>query len=145
MTYAGAKSNTATELKELLGLSNFKSDQDIFNSIKTILSKLNNLSTDSVSLITANKIFPNNKFNVSKAYVNLIKSNFNNDVQQLNFADNKQSAKIINDWVSEKTKKKINNAISQSESIIIPPEVSVSSHVIGLKVNKSKSNKRIKF
>lgn len=109
MTYAGAKAETASELKSVLGLNNFKNEQEIFAANKSIIGDLK--SSGNISLNTANKIYPNNNFKMSKEFVEIIKNSFNSQIEQLNFADNIKSAQTINSWVSNQTNNKINNLV----------------------------------
>jgi serpin B len=110
MCYIGAKNETASQLKSLLNFSNFK-DDDILRLNSELMDALNNQIGDQVTLNTANKIYPNEGFNIRKEFVDSIVKNFHSEVQQLNYSDAEGSAKIINDWVSLKTKEKINNLV----------------------------------
>jgi serpin B len=109
MTYAGAKAETAGELKAALALNGFKNDQDIFESNKATIANLKSVGT--VSMNTANKIYPNNNFKLGKSFSEIIKNYFGSQVEQLNFADNVKSAQVINSWVSNQTNNKINDLV----------------------------------
>ena len=54
-------------------------------------------------------------FQVKPEFVTLLKDNFNSEVQELNFAKNKESAETINQWVSDKTKEKIKDLIQMDD------------------------------
>jgi len=111
MCYAGAKNETAQQLKDLLVVSKL-SDTEILDLNNKYLSNINeNLGSD-VTINTANKIYPNVGFEVKKDFLDLIAKNFHSDVQQLNYSQPGESAATINKWVAEKTHDKIKNLIS---------------------------------
>jgi serpin B len=111
MSYAGAKSSTATELKNLLGFAGFKTDQDIFDAFQKNQTALTKSSSGDVALNTANKLYPNADFKVGSQFSKTLQSSFGSQVQQLNFANNVEASKTINDWVSSQTKSKIKDLV----------------------------------
>lgn len=86
MCYIGAKNETAAQLKSLLKFNNL-SDDDILRFNSELMVSLNTQIGDQVTLNTANKIYPNEGFNIRKEYVDSVVKNFHSDVQQLNFSD----------------------------------------------------------
>ena len=86
MCFIGAKNETASQLKSLLKFNNL-SDDDILRLNSELMVALNTQIGDQVTLNTANKIYPNEGFNIRKEYVDSIVKNFHSDVQQLNFSD----------------------------------------------------------
>lgn len=111
MCYAGAKNETAKQLKDLLHISSL-SDEQIFELNQKYLSNINqNLGSD-VTINTANKIYPMQGFDVKKEYLDVLSKNFHSDVQAVDFAKSSESASTINQWVAEKTREKIKNLIS---------------------------------
>lgn len=111
MCYAGARNETAKQLKDLLHVSNL-SDEQIMELNHKYLSNINqNLGSD-VIINTANKIYPNVGFEIKKDFLDLIAKHFHSDVQQVNYSKPAESANTINQWVAEKTKDKIKNLIS---------------------------------
>lgn len=112
MCYFGAQNETATQLRKLLHLETLN-DQEILELNKTYISHLNDLGKD-ISLNTANKIYPLIGFNVKQEFIDSLGKNFFAEVQELDFSKNKESAKTINDWVSQKTVNKVNDLIDPS-------------------------------
>jgi serine protease inhibitor len=64
----------------------------------------------------ANKIYVKNGLSIKPSFNEIATKKFDSETQSINFADNKQSAKIINDWVGEKTNNKISD-LMKAESL----------------------------
>ena len=109
MCFAGAKGETAKELKSLLNFENF-TDEEVMSIKRNYIAHLNNLNGE-IALNTANKIYPLINYQVKPEFVSLLQENFKSEVQELDFARNKESAETINQWVSDKTKDKIKDLI----------------------------------
>ena len=109
MCYIGAKDNTAAQLKQVLGFEKLENDQ-VLKLSGELMRNLNSLS--SVELNVANKIYPMTGFEIKKDFSDSLIKHFKTEVQSLNFAQNVESAKTINDWVEQKTNEKIKNLIS---------------------------------
>lgn len=112
MCFAGAEGETATQLKELLNLDEFEKKEDIYKITKSYLTKINEASTSSLTLNTANKLYPRQGLDLEKKFVDAVRSHFLSEVQSLDFAKNTESAKSINDWVATQTKDKIKDLVS---------------------------------
>ena len=112
MCYFGAKEETSNQLKGLLHLNEFSDDDQLLQEIRTYLTSLNRNMSDSVSLNTANKIYPRSGFALQNDFVDKIRNGFAGDVQELDYEQKEMAAKIINDWVEAQTAKKITNLIS---------------------------------
>ena len=110
MCFAGAKGETAKELKSLLNFDNF-TDEEVMNIKRDYITHLNNLNGE-IALHTANKIYPSINTQVKPEFVSLIENNFKSEVQALDFSRNEESAETINQWVSNKTKDKIKELIA---------------------------------
>ena len=80
MCLAGAKEETAKELKSLLSFDNFL-DEEIMNIKRNYIAHLNNLNGE-IELNTANKIYQMINFQVKPEFVTLLKDNFNSEVQE---------------------------------------------------------------
>jgi serine protease inhibitor len=108
MVYAGSKSETADQLKQLLSLDEFENMDQLLNSINSYLTKLNTeINSKDIQLNTANKLYPRNGFNINQLYLNILKTHFHSEVQQLDYNNALQASKTINDWVLAQTKDKI--------------------------------------
>lgn len=108
MCYIGAKENTAAQLKQVLGFENLDNNGVLALSGE-LMKSLNAL--DSVELNVANKIYPMTGFEIKKDFADALIKNFQTEVQSLDFAQNAEAAKTINDWVEQKTKNKITNLV----------------------------------
>ncbi|CAF0726935.1 unnamed protein product [Brachionus calyciflorus] len=113
MCHAGAKTETAEQLKSLLSFSNLSNDE-ILSLNSSLISNVNSNLGENVTIKTANKIYPKQGYEVLSDYLNSVRKNFHADVQSLNFSDASGSAKVINDWVSSQTNDKIQDLISPS-------------------------------
>ena len=111
MCYAGAKNQTATQLKDLLSLSSLSDDQ-ILQLNSELISNVNTSLGGNVTIKTANKLYPKQDYEILAQYLSSVQKNFHADVQSLNFGDSVGSAKTINGWVSEQTNDKIKDLIN---------------------------------
>lgn len=112
MSYAGAKGNTSSELKDLLAYN--INDVEMFKQAERYLSTFFDVKNNTnYTLNLANKIYPKmDNFSLNKNYADLIKKYFKVDLQPLNFTDKKAAANIVNQWVSSQTANKIKNILS---------------------------------
>lgn len=113
MCLTGARSETAQELKELLHLTNLR-DEDILKMNNELIKNVNTGLGKHVIINTANKIYPNNNFQLEKKFVDAVKNHFHGEVEQVDFSDASASSKKINDWVLVKTNNKIKDLIPAS-------------------------------
>ena len=115
MCYAGAHAETARQLKALLDLTEFADDDEqLFQATHAFVTNLNEGMANSVQLNTANKIYPRFGYSLDNAFVDKIRKGFGGDVEELDYAQKEQAAKVINDWVESQTAKKITNLIPSS-------------------------------
>ncbi|XP_014251599.1 antichymotrypsin-2-like isoform X3 [Cimex lectularius] len=106
MTYAGAAGNTAKEMKDVMHFP---------DSLKTTLEGHKALldSLQDPVLKVASKLYLDDKFQVKQAYQDNVVKYFNSEVENVPFGtDSTKSAATINQWVEEKTNKKITNLIT---------------------------------
>jgi len=113
MCLIGAKQETAEQLKNLLHLNSLSHD-DILKMNNELIKTVNTgLGTD-IIISTANKIYPNKNFELNESFVASIRDHFHGEIEQVDFSNAAASLKAINDWVTVKTNKKINNLIPAS-------------------------------
>ena len=110
MCNAGARTETAKQLKELLNVSHLN-DQQILELNHSYLNTVNNSLGQNIKINTANKIYPNQGFQINQDYVNLLAKHFQSEIQQLNYRNAQEAANIINKWVEQKTNDKIKDLI----------------------------------
>jgi len=113
MCLIGAKLETAEQLKNVLHLNSLSND-DILKMNNELIKTVNTGLGADIIINTANKIYPNKGFALEKSFVDKVTKNFHGDVEQVDFSNAAVSSKTINDWVSVKTNKKINNLIPAS-------------------------------
>lgn len=109
MVYAGARTETASELKQLLSYGNL-SDEQIFNSNKEYVKRFEEIKT-LVDLSVANKLFFADDFHLLDEYKSILVKYFESEAQPLNFNNPVESAETINSFVKIKTKEKIKNLV----------------------------------
>jgi serpin B len=115
MAYAGSRAETASQLKQLLNLTNLN-NQQIFEMNKEYSSDLVSKSACGVSLNLANKLFANQNLNLKQEFADILKKNFDSEIQSLNFAEAPdEAAKAINHFVQTETKEKIKNLVKPSD------------------------------
>lgn len=107
MAYAGAESNTAREIEETLGFS-----IQTHSEMGELMQDLDAENTFSV----ANRVWLRNGLRLKEAYKDILLLNYGSTAKELDILkDAENSRKIINDWVSEKTKGKIPNLLQKLE------------------------------
>ena len=104
MTMNGAKGQTLEEMKEALRAKNYSLDA-INNYNKSLRKAL--LKVDPTTDITiANSIWYRNTLTVKRDFITVNKDYYDAEVKSLDF-NSPNAVKQINNWVSDKTKKKI--------------------------------------
>ena len=87
MCYFASRTETAKQLRELLGIGDLN-DDDILKLNKEQVIDLNvNDDSQGLSLNTANKIFVNDRLEIKDDYVDLLKEHFRSEATRLNFSD----------------------------------------------------------
>jgi serpin B len=111
MCLAGARHDTASQLKELLNVSHLD-DNQILELNQSYLANVNNSLGKDIKINTANKIYPHKGFQIHQEFIDLLAKKFHSEIQQLNYSNGQESAQTINSWVAEQTKDKIKNLVS---------------------------------
>lgn len=111
MTYAGAKGDTATEMRKVL---HFKNDQNLPQAAAALNSHLRSLEgKGDVRLSLANSIWPKAGLKLQPEFLKIIEKYFGAAVKPLDFANQQEASRAtINKWVEEATNNKINNLIA---------------------------------
>ncbi|MFH4973539.1 hypothetical protein AB6A40_000248 [Gnathostoma spinigerum] len=109
MTYAGAEGNTKTQMENVLAQGSNKDE-----ILKFFAATMNELaqSNTGYKLEAANKVFVKGGLALLPTYINIIKKTFMGQLQEINFGAAAAAAKLINDWVEEKTNGKIKDLLS---------------------------------
>lgn len=104
MTYNGANGETQQAFENTLFYNGF--NRKVINNVnKNLIQHLSDDSSGSVFNV-ANSIWANEKISVKQNFIDINTQNYYAEIQNLNFSDS-NSANIINNWVSDKTNKKI--------------------------------------
>jgi serpin B len=110
MAYEGAGSDTKTSFEKVLHIESGVKDNDILDFIKTIKK----WKDSSNYLNISNAIWVQDNFKINPIFKSNIQTKFSAEAFSVDFLDKNRSALQINDWVSEKTNKRINQIISPS-------------------------------
>ena len=103
MAYAGASGETAKEIESSLGIN-----QDIHSSLGELARDLDK----SGIISSANRVWLKSGLTLRKTYTDILSLNYGSRVKELDMKGKTESSrKAINDWVSMKTKGKINNLL----------------------------------
>ena len=110
MTMNGAKDATLDEMKETLRANDYSLDE-INKYNKSLREAL--LAVDkSTTLSIANSIWYHNAYKFKDEFISANKDNYDAEIKAINF-ESPNAVKQINDWVSDKTNKKIPEIIKE--------------------------------
>ncbi|KAF2898649.1 hypothetical protein ILUMI_07520 [Ignelater luminosus] len=108
LTNSGAQGETAKELSNALRLPEDPDKvREMFKAISPNLQSTNRNYT----LSTANKIYVKKGFEIDDKFKNVAVDVFDAEIQNIDFTRNQEAAREINQWVEDKTHKKIHNLI----------------------------------
>ena len=112
MTYGGAVGKTKIQMAKTLHFNlNEKVFHKEFSALQQSLNESN--KSASVSFNTANSLWLQNDYKFLKSYLDLIKENYDSELNCLDFRKTEKARKTINSWVEKKTKTKIKNLIKE--------------------------------
>ncbi|OXU29427.1 hypothetical protein TSAR_002441 [Trichomalopsis sarcophagae] len=111
MAAFGAGGNTAVQMRQSLHMpaDDVVSKQGYENLIDT----LNNV--ENVTLEVANKMYLANNLKLKSDYKSLTSGTFRSEAAEIDTSKPAESAKVINDWVDEKTHHKINGIVKEDD------------------------------
>jgi len=108
MAYEGAHGNTAVEMKNVLNiLQNDSVTESSFGRLYNLL----NQNKEGYTVNTANAFWANEDYKFLDEYLNLLKSYYIAEANELNFSKNVEAANTINNWIEEQTNDKIKDMI----------------------------------
>ncbi|XP_037825444.1 serine protease inhibitor 42Dd-like [Lucilia sericata] len=110
LVYYGASGQTASELQKSLHATAHQSKDGLAQGYHKLLHSFIKSKT---VLEIANKIFVNDKLEISPEFKRTSQVYFDSDVEQLDFANETYSVDHINQWLAEKTNGKIDNVIQR--------------------------------
>ena len=114
MTYAGARNNTAKQMEKVL---QFHNQKELHTSFSKLNIQLRN-NADSITINIANGLWVQKGYKFIPKYFELIKTNYNTPLSNVNFKKKRcrnKAIKNINNWVEEKTDKQISQLIEPSD------------------------------
>jgi serine protease inhibitor len=111
MTYAGARGDTAVQMRKALRFE--MQNKDLFAAFGALDKRLDGLQqAGKVRLLVANSLWPQQKYPLRADYLALIEKNFGAAATPLDYVGaTEKSRTTINEWVEGKTEKKITNLI----------------------------------
>lgn len=110
LVYYGASGQTANELQKSLHATAHQSKDGLAQGYHKLLHSFIKSKT---VLEIANKIFVNDKLEISPEFKRIAQTYFDSDAEQLDFANESYSVDHINQWLTEKTNGKIENVIQR--------------------------------
>jgi serpin B len=113
MTYAGACGQTESQMAKTLDFPTTLSNEQFHNAFGIISGQMNEASKKGgYELVVANALWGQKDYKFLQEFLTLVKTNYDSDLQQVDFVNQTEAArKIINDWVENKTKGKIKELI----------------------------------
>ena len=115
MCFAGAKHNTARELKKFLGFDKFPDIKDMLQEMTNFLDKISTFKY--LSIKTASCIITRNGFDLDERYENIIKNSFKSNIKQKDFKESRKVVEEINEWVALQTNNKIENIVKHIDPL----------------------------
>ncbi|MCJ7571450.1 MAG: serpin family protein [Candidatus Thermoplasmatota archaeon] len=108
MAYEGARENTVVQMKDILNiLQNDSVTESSFGRLYNLL----NQNKEGYTINTANAFWANVDYKFLDEYINLLKSYYIAEANELDFSKNVEAAETINTWIEEQTKDKIKDMI----------------------------------
>uniref|UniRef100_T1IPU0 Serpin domain-containing protein n=1 Tax=Strigamia maritima TaxID=126957 RepID=T1IPU0_STRMM len=113
MTLAGARENTAKQMKDVLKLgASFNTDLEIHEAFQEIINSLLELQSSAIKLHIANRMYVHNKTNILHHFKSVLERYYSASSSEVNFEIEAEKATLdINQWVGEQTRRKIKNLI----------------------------------
>ncbi|XP_037978345.2 antichymotrypsin-2 [Plutella xylostella] len=106
----GATGKTETELVQAVGMDKTQLSRDLKPLLAVLNQKVENMTIHSVT-----KLFVDQSIKLLETFESKNKLFLDNSVKKIEFSKSVESAKVINDWVSEETNDKIKNMVTPKE------------------------------
>jgi serpin B len=112
MTYAAARGNTEEEMAKAMRFS--LSQDQLHSAFSELLSGLK--GSKDFELAIANRLWGQKGYKILPAFKKIADTNYQGGLQEVDFAGNPEpSRKVINDWVEEMTRKKIQELLVKGD------------------------------
>ncbi|MFC1757510.1 serpin family protein [Planctomycetota bacterium] len=109
MTYAGAGGNTAKEIENVFHMG---SEPGVHSSFNALHQSFDSRSGSAFDLQLANALWPHLATQLRAEFVETIETNYGGRAQSLDYSDPPEAERIINDWIAEKTRDKIQDLVT---------------------------------
>jgi serpin B len=111
MTAAGAKGKTLEEMNAVLHLGGDNAHAAMSELLRDLEQEPKLNERPKLTLRIANALWGQQRYPFNPAYVKLVRQQYQAEAKSLDFGDEPAARKQINDWVEQKTNKKITNLI----------------------------------
>ncbi|KAL4232229.1 hypothetical protein ACF0H5_009803 [Mactra antiquata] len=110
MIHVGARNDTAKQMKEVLKLT--QTDQkSVLSEMEKLIGKLKE-GSKSVTLSTANRLYPHTDKTILEEYLSLVTKHFHADLKSMDYTSDAEGARLeINKWVEDVTNSKIKDLL----------------------------------
>jgi len=122
MTYNGARGATQQVMAETLQLSGL-SQEDVNRGYTVLMQALQQQAT--VELSMANSLWADQGVRFNEAFIDSSRTSYGAEVATLDFSDREGTARRINGWVSQETRKKITEIVKAEEIDVGPKKWTV--------------------
>lgn len=110
MAMNAADGNTFTQMRDMLGYNDL-TQEEINELYKTLVEQLLT-ADDKVTLNLANAMFYKNEFPIKAPYKTTVETDYQADIEGLDFSDVTNTLNRINGWASDKTNGKIDKVLN---------------------------------
>lgn len=118
MTYAGARGETETQMADVLNFGPQDQVHNTFNALDLALEEspiVLDKDQEPMQLSIANSVWAEQTFTFLPDFLDTLSVNYGAGIQLMDFINSPDpSRKIINQWVSDETKDKINNLLPEN-------------------------------
>ena len=118
MTYAGARGETETQMADVLNFGPQDQGHNTFNALDLALEEapiVLDKDQEPMQLSIANSVWAEQTFTFLPDFLDTLSVNYGAGIQLMDFINSPNpSRKIINQWVSDETKDKINNLLPEN-------------------------------
>jgi len=113
MTYAGAAGNTKAELKKVL-FGDWNENEDDVHTMYGEVMEILNKEGSPYKLELANRIYAHEPSvgDLLGSFKNILQQKYTSDIHPVDFGKSEETRGLINQWVEEKTNKKIKDLIA---------------------------------
>ena len=118
MTYSGARAETETQMADVLNFSSQEQTHPVFNALDLALEEspiVLDEDQEPMQLSIANSVWAEQTFTFLPDFLDTLSLNYGAGIHLLDFINSPDpSRKVINQWVSDETKDKINDLLPEN-------------------------------